>query len=244
MEARQWLPPAIAYRERDVSIQEAHRKLSLGAPHRLAPHGRLANQRAGVALTHRPSAAPFRRPTAFSRLRLLPDAQAQFPGTSRSAMPAPLSVSARRPASSAFMGLKPQRASDKPTPGNVSVKPHRYRINSRTACRVHNANDIFSWSGIWSCNSIRISTSCYSLRARLVPQSSRTFAGVALAHTTHARTRQVCMLGNFVISPTARAQVDHLTSPLFTPRGSDLMSRFPSPSHEGRFSNFKIMNCG
>ncbi|KAF1004218.1 MAG: hypothetical protein VB140_06645 [Burkholderia sp.] len=33
-------------------------------------------------------------------------------------------------------------------PCSVSVKPHRFRINSRTACRAHNANDIFNCSGI------------------------------------------------------------------------------------------------
>ncbi|XDJ35631.1 MAG: hypothetical protein V3Q69_01655 [Burkholderia sp.] len=31
---------------------------------------------------------------------------------------------------------------------------------------VHNANDIFNWSGIWLCNSMRISTFCCSLRGR------------------------------------------------------------------------------
>ncbi|KAF1011694.1 MAG: hypothetical protein E5299_01355 [Burkholderia gladioli] len=36
MEARQWLPPAVACRECDVSVQDPHRQLSLGASHRLA----------------------------------------------------------------------------------------------------------------------------------------------------------------------------------------------------------------
>ncbi|KAF1016608.1 MAG: hypothetical protein E5299_00484 [Burkholderia gladioli] len=66
-----------------------------------------------------------------------------------------------------FCGVKPQRARCKPIPYNVSVKPHRCRINSRTACRVYNANNIFSWPGIWSCNSVRISASYYSLMAWL-----------------------------------------------------------------------------